>query len=177
MPRLFLALWPDPSTRAALAEASTAVDIRGGLRVNPENLHLTLAFLGQVPESLAARLYAADLTDSANALACEVATAGWWRESRIAWLGLLEIPSALTALRRVLLAELRAQGVPGATEKRPWRPHITLARDVPRAPRVTGSIACTWKVNEFALIESFTEPYSVRYEVRNRWSLLTANGD
>ncbi len=54
MPRLFFALWPDPPTRTALAMLVDGLPLVGGRRVPAENLHLTLAFLGNVDEGAAA---------------------------------------------------------------------------------------------------------------------------
>ncbi len=50
--RVFFALWPDAAQREALAHAiRKAVKSCGGRPVPPESLHVTLAFLGSVPES------------------------------------------------------------------------------------------------------------------------------
>lgn len=49
--RLFFAIWPDESSRAALAHsARKAARASGGRPVSISNLHSTLAFLGPVPE-------------------------------------------------------------------------------------------------------------------------------
>ncbi|WP_458527413.1 2'-5' RNA ligase family protein, partial [Onishia taeanensis] len=48
--RLFLALWPDPAVREALSSTAGQAHLAcRGRPVAPEQLHLTLAFLGQVP--------------------------------------------------------------------------------------------------------------------------------
>jgi 2'-5' RNA ligase len=52
--RLFFALWPDDRVRAALAVLAAELAAScGGRATAPDNLHATLAFLGNVP---AARL-------------------------------------------------------------------------------------------------------------------------
>src|SRR5581483_9489166 len=49
--RLFFALWPEHAQQSALAEAARdAVQACKGRPVPVENFHLTLAFLGSVPE-------------------------------------------------------------------------------------------------------------------------------
>lgn len=50
MPRLFIAVPLDASVRANLDRVGTAAQARGAVWVKPENLHLTLAFLGEVEE-------------------------------------------------------------------------------------------------------------------------------
>ena len=58
-----------------------------------------------------------------------------------------------------------------AVEAAPYRPHVTVAREVRRAPRATGSIAAHWPVADFALVVSQTDPAGVRYAVLARWPL------
>ena len=51
--RLFLALWPDPATAAALAVlARDVAEHAHGKATPPENIHLTLAFLGNQPSAI-----------------------------------------------------------------------------------------------------------------------------
>ncbi|HYL02781.1 MAG TPA: 2'-5' RNA ligase family protein, partial [Steroidobacteraceae bacterium] len=60
--RLFFALWPDAAQRTVLAHAvRKAVRNCGGRPVPAESLHVTLAFLGSVPESRMAELGAAGI--------------------------------------------------------------------------------------------------------------------
>lgn len=55
--RLFFALWADEAMRQAMAQATRkAASASGGHPVPAENLHVTLAFLGPVPERRLARL-------------------------------------------------------------------------------------------------------------------------
>ena len=55
--RLFFALWPDEVMRGGLARAiRKAVRGSGGRPVPTESLHITLAFLGSVPERRVAAL-------------------------------------------------------------------------------------------------------------------------
>ncbi|HVS77409.1 MAG TPA: 2'-5' RNA ligase family protein, partial [Steroidobacteraceae bacterium] len=49
--RLFFALWPDEAMRQAMIQAiRKAARASGGRPVDPGNLHVTLAFLGSVPQ-------------------------------------------------------------------------------------------------------------------------------
>ena len=51
--RLFFALWPDGDTRKAInGLARPAVRRAGGRPVPARHFHMTLAFLGEVPEAL-----------------------------------------------------------------------------------------------------------------------------
>ena len=169
MPRLFYALWPDAGTRAALAEAATRLDIRDGRAVRPENLHMTLNFLGEVGDDVTGELGAMTTGFDVRPFEFEIDDAGWWRGARVAWLAPLAAPPEIEQLYLTLQDYLRATGVP--FDERPYRPHITVARKVRRTPRVSGSIAVHWRVDEFALVTSQTDPGGARYEVLNRWPL------
>lgn len=46
--RLFFALWPDDETRHALVKLGKSLREQGLKPISPENLHVTLVFLGQV---------------------------------------------------------------------------------------------------------------------------------
>src|ERR1700679_2186575 len=55
--RLFFALWPDADAAARLAGIAAGLTVHApGRRVHPKNHHVTLAFLGEVPDSQLAML-------------------------------------------------------------------------------------------------------------------------
>ncbi len=50
--RLFFALWPEPAQQVALSQATRhEVERSGGQAVPPQNFHITLVFIGSVPQS------------------------------------------------------------------------------------------------------------------------------
>ena len=169
MSRLFYALWPDDVTRAALAAAAACLDIRDGRPVRPENLHLTLHFLGEIDEAVKDKLCMRLGPSTVTPFDLEIADTGWWRGARVAWLAPLTASEELTDLVAELAAFLDTIGLP--TDEHSYRPHVTVARKVRRAPRVSGSIDVHWRVEDFVLVASQTEPSGVRYEVLNRWPL------
>ncbi len=112
-----------------------------------ENLHLTLAFLGELPGSRLADIEAAMSAAAAGAGAFTLSFdhAGRFRREGgdIWWLGAADCP-ALTALQSRLASELRARGF--ALEDRRFYPHLTLARRVfgsadPRS-LLAGAVPC-----------------------------------
>jgi len=173
--RLFFALWPDELTRGALAAAAARVDVREGRRVRAADLHLTLAFLGNVPGAAQAALMTAEPAPRAAAFTLEVGLAGWWRSSRVAWLAPLEEPLALHALHAAVSDAAAAAGL--AIERRTYRPHVTIARQVRRSPRGLEAFAVRWQVTDFALVESLQGAAAGRYEVRRRWALADRAGN
>lgn len=161
--RLFFALWPDAGTRAALAEAAAAVDVRDGRRTRPENLHLTLRFLGEVDAARVPSLLARAPPPALPGFTLTLDDAGWWRASRVAWIAPLAAPAALCGLARGLDEALAGLGF--AADPRPFRPHVTVARNLRRAPRVSSPFSVSWRVCDLALVSSVTDPAGPRYEV------------
>ncbi|MGR8920711.1 MAG: RNA 2',3'-cyclic phosphodiesterase [Gammaproteobacteria bacterium] len=175
MPRLYFALWPDTRARAELQRAAEAVDVREGRRVRPENLHLTVLFLGSVGAGPAAALADLDLGPAPPVVCLEFGISGWWRSSGVAWLAPFETPPALAELHERVGRAVTALGL--EPEKRRFRPHVTVARAVRRAPRTTGEVACRWVARRMCLVESFTEPAGARYEIRREWALAGPGDD
>lgn len=169
MPRLFYALWPTPTVRAALASAALAVDLRDAQVIRPDNLHLTLVFLGSVDDATCAALQAAHGPLQVPPFSLEIALAGWWRSSQVAWLAPLEAPAALAELVAGLSAHVATHACP--LEARPFTPHVTIGRKVRRAPRATGEITVHWPVADYALVASEHTPTGSEYRVLARWPL------
>lgn len=158
--RLFFALWPDPNTRAALAELQERVR---GRMVRFEELHLTLAFLGQQPASVLpvlkevlARLPPADIELNLDRF-------GYFVRNRIAWAGTHAAPPALHDLYENLKQRLAAHEV-AWDEKRDFKPHITLARDA-EAPGDLVFAPIVWNVREVALVCSDPQAQGPRYRI------------
>ena len=92
--RIFFALWPDAETRRALVRATRSVVRRSGGRATPpDNLHVTLAFLGPVTEVLLERVRRVPPLVSPH-FELIFDRLGFWRGSRLRF-------SALCALRFV----------------------------------------------------------------------------
>ncbi len=129
--RLFFALWPDRTALRALeALRCQQLPAQAGRTVHSADLHITLLFLGAVPEArlpalcaAAARVRARPLSLRFNALEC-------WQGGRIC--AAVAVPNAAAeALHRQLRA--LAEGLGVVLERRPFVPHITLARHLPRS--------------------------------------------
>ena len=129
--RLFIALNFTSETKScllALRDDLRAKSQRGNFSL-PENLHLTLAFLGEcdVRQTAVAKqaMAAVDFTPP------EIIIDRVGRYQRdggdIWWAGVRETP-ALMALQRDLAERLRTAGF--ALEQRKYSPHITLGREV-----------------------------------------------
>ena len=169
MPRLFYALWPDDDTRVALAEAAARIDLRDASLVRPENLHITVRFLGTISDELTDQLRFSQPVQGLGQFTLEINDVGWWRSSQVAWLAPLVVPPQMEEMVFKVQEHLAKWDI--TQKKGPFTPHVTVARNARRAPRVFGSIAVEWRVDSVALILSKTEPIGAYYEVQNRWSL------
>ena len=99
--------------------------------VEPQGIHLTLAFLGELDEqqltkaraaTRAAALQSSHFTYRLSSLG----TFGAPRQPRVLWMGVSEPSGVLNKVHRILATALERQGF--TSEKRPFSPHLTLAR-------------------------------------------------
>jgi RNA 2',3'-cyclic 3'-phosphodiesterase len=169
--RLFCGLQPADETVACLA-AWQAASLPRGRVVPPENLHVTLAFLGHRP--------AAEVPAIAQELREASAAAGRidlrplrYRETRSVGMVVLEdVGGAATALAEDVQERLERLGV-YRRERRRWQPHITVLRFqkpeglVPAPPNT-----CSIRVVRSALYRSALGAGGARYEVLKSQSLI-----
>ena len=164
--RLFFAIVPDEGGRARLAELAAApAHAAGGRASAPDTLHLTVVFVGTVRAADVATVRDAgdSVTWEAHDLALD--TLGAFARAGIAWAAPARAPDALARINRGLVGELAARGV--ATEARPYRPHVTLARlrKGARAGPVEGGPALEpFTADEVTLYRSRLSPRGARYE-------------
>ncbi len=130
--RLFVGLRPSDEFRAALAEVQArlrAAGVAAGY-LDPSNLHLTLAFIGEWPEDVSALLPAVE-----QPFALTLSGVGLFPEAKVIWAGVRQ-SDALDRLARRVRARLAAAGIP--FDPKPFVPHITLGRkpSVPETVRL-----------------------------------------
>jgi 2'-5' RNA ligase len=168
--RLFFALWPGPIERERLGRwANHLRKAFGGRRIRDEQLHLTLAFLGNVPRERLPSLN--DIAQSliVPAFTLQFTEAGCWPRNRVAWAAPAEIPDGLGALAAGLASALDAVGL--RTDDRRYFPHVTLLRDARCRPLPQALEGFEWCVREFVLVASRLQPTGLVYEVIGRWLL------
>jgi 2'-5' RNA ligase len=160
--RLFFAFWPDAATRAALHHASRkAVRGSGGRPVAAVNLHVTVAFLGSVPESLIGQVRAAGQAVDVTPFELVFDAIAFWPRPQVLVALCSGPPDAAAELAAALWAGLTPLGI--EPDLRPYRPHVTLARKV-RTPAPDLSLRpVPWPVTALTLVESVTDPAGPRY--------------
>ena len=172
MSRLFYALWPDDRTRARLAAVADALPQRPGRRETTANLHITLLFLGSIAAAERDRLVTGTAAIVGTPFSLELDHCGWWRTARVAWLAPTRIPAPLLQLASDLRQLAHAAGI--RTDERPYRPHMTLARKVNRAPGHVEFPPVRWDIDGFSLLESSPGGAGSRYRQLARWPLNRA---
>jgi len=197
--RLFFALWPEPGQQAELAQAAKkAVAESRGRAVASESLHITLAFLGSVPE-----LRLGDLAAVARRVARSAVLASpleisferteYWKKAQVlcavrdgggaSEAGVVRVagepPPAdgvreASRLADALKTELLTAGF--TPDLKPFRAHVTLARKVPRRSDWCGRELhrVSWRFTEFSLMESRTRAEGALYSVVESWLLSRA---
>ena len=127
MMRLFIAVRISPEMKAALTKAQRAMYDRGvrGNFTPEENLHLTLAFIGEYPSEDNVM----DALSNVTFTPFELALDGVGRFGDLWWAGLRE-SAALTAVVRRVRRALAESGIP--FDRKRFAPHITLLRKASR---------------------------------------------
>lgn len=172
--RVFFALWPPDAAAERLHAAALAAHAAcGGKAMRRENLHITLAFLGNVTADRYAAAESVAAAIDAPGFALELDELGWWKHNRILWAGCRAAPAALLGLADTLAARLRATGF--VLDERPYAVHATLLRNARCPPPLpTLDVPIAWTATDFALVESVPGPGGSRYTVRRRWPLQSS---
>lgn len=126
--RLFIAAGFDETTKAALSEAAKRLEEHAisGNFTRRENMHLTLAFIGETQKLSLIKETMNGITASPFTLRMRGLGSFERAGGDILWLG-VETCAALIRLQAELAHALREKGFP--IERRRFRPHLTLGRE------------------------------------------------
>jgi 2'-5' RNA ligase len=163
--RLFFALWPDPETRAKCAAVSAALKACGR-PVQPDNLHVTLVFIGGVDDTVEAKLVEAAGTVNFAKISIRFDALDYWHRPRIVCLTGKPEDEAAAALVEALNQIAAALEIP--TDDRPYRAHVTLLRKAKKLPPLSFE-PIVWRSGAFCLVESCSTPEGVVYRVLKTW--------
>jgi 2'-5' RNA ligase len=160
--RAFFALVPGESVRVALCTLGRALAEQiGGRAVPAHNIHLTLAFIGNV-EPLRVSALCALLDELPRySFVLTLDRVGEWHHAGVAWTAPSVVPRTLTALHARLDERLRVGEFP--VEARPFRPHVTLVRRRKRPLADGPSTLIDWRVERVSLMRSESIAGGVRY--------------
>jgi 2'-5' RNA ligase len=143
--RCFVALPVDRAASLVLAQLGNQLTAQNTLarRLDAADLHLTLAFIGDLPDSRARELAASIEDGFDDLLSWMVDRVGEFPRARVLWVAGAAIP-ALGALAQGVRSLLSSRSVP--FDARLFVPHITLARSfrakVPLPERLSAPVVC-----------------------------------
>ncbi len=168
--RLFFALWPTPEARRALAAWVRSHAPRHARPVPADNLHLTLAFLGSLPEERHQAAHAAGSALRAPPVRLVLSRVEHWTGPRLLCAVPAPGPDPLVTLAEALRESLLAHRLP--VESRPFRSHVTLVRKVARAQSAaTLAPPVDWHSDRLGLLASESTHGGVRYREVASWPL------
>ncbi len=181
MIRLFAGLTLPPSIRSRILLLQTG--IRGARWQNDSQLHLTLAFIGEIDESAARDLDWALSSIRMPSFSLSISGTGLFgtpRAPRELWLG-VSPKDAVTRLSHKV--EMAARRVGIETEVRKFIPHVTVARLNRNRGAEAGIEAFLathgviktepFAITEFALFSSQLSPLGSRYQIEARYPLTS----
>ena len=173
--RVFFALVPPSGIRETLGELSARTAQRfHGRAVPPENIHMTLAFIGAWPLARLSCLVDVGARVGAQKMELVLDTLGAFRRAGVAWIGVSTPPPGLMHLASALATSLATSGVP--IEARRFHPHLTLARRCHGAHAVETAGPYRWVADQVTLLESETRAEGPRYSPLASWPLMQREG-
>ena len=159
---VFFALWPDHRQRDRLRDVinSVARTVEGRM-VDRREWHVTLVYVGDVPEN-----EIADLQERASRIQVEPFRLGFdrlefWARPKVACIVAPTIPAELQSLIGSLHSIVQDFGV--VPNDRTYRPHITVARHARTFQTERLAQRATTEWSSFELMESVSVPGGVTY--------------
>lgn len=183
MVRLFIALPIPEEVKQSLTEPQKQLSVRGIKPVEPENLHITLKFLGEAPEERIEEITSA--LDGVDEEEFDMRARGMGafpniRNPRVVWAGINEGEEESTRLARQVEESMSTLGF--ERERRSFTPHITLARVKSRTPESRRAVQNTveeydehefgeWRAKRVVLMQSKLTPKGPIYSERGEKKL------
>jgi RNA 2',3'-cyclic 3'-phosphodiesterase len=174
--RLFFALWPDDVVRHDIISRLKRLPQHAmhAKKMQPDNLHLTLHFIGNVEDDMAACLHQAAQTLHCSPFALQLDTTGYFKPPQIFWMGCSQLPEGLRMLHQRLADALLPCGY--QPESRPFTPHVTLLRKLCDPGVAVAFQPVHWDVKSFSLIESLSTAEGVLYRPLENYLLQSLDG-
>ena len=176
--RLFIGIGlPAPVSETLAKSAHSLLLPAGRIRwTPPENMHVTLSFLGQVHPARLNVIEQALAKIHARRLRLELSGIGVFDRAGVLFANVTASPALLT-LAELVIAAMEACGF--TREQRPYSPHVTIGRIGARTrERIHLRTATddpafhqTFDASEFRLYQSLTLPGGAQYEVLRVFAL------
>lgn len=169
--RAFIGIFPPPGIQRALHRAALTLSVEGSVRyVPPENIHLTIKFLGDVtPEKLSeAGKTLAAMSERHEPFEVELSGFGAFpsaRRGRVLWAAVGGESDRLGAIAAAVEDTLEPLGF--VREPHTYRPHLTLGRARGRPfilDETTASKNLTFSAERLMLVRSILRSDGASYE-------------
>lgn len=165
--RLFFALWPDDKTRKIIAKlVQRVIPHHQGKPIRTDNLHLTLAFLGNVNNAQRDCVEAVAESLSITPFSLCLDHLGVFSSAKVLWLGIKEQPDALTQLANNLANGARDCEI--KLDEKAFKPHVSLIRKTNQLHELEVE-PIYWNINQFCLVQSIPHREGVEYRVVKSW--------
>lgn len=158
--RLFFASLPDEAIRALLEQSRRRIFPLSGRPVDTANLHMTVAFLGAVGEDRLTSLR--ELSGPMTSCDLKLDRLEFWGKQGVLVAAASQAPQELKRQVDTLWQRLDRLGF--ARDPRPFKPHVTLARDVRSLRPGMPWTPVHWRCDRVQLMESINILGGVRYE-------------
>ena len=147
--------------------ALTFASQHGGRPTRLDTIHLTLAFLGDVPVSELPKLCVLVRRLQAGSFDLHLDRIAYWAHNHLLWAGCRATPEALTDLHGRLQAALAEGGYPVDPPGRRFTPHVTLVRKMNFAEStdLLPLPSLAWHCASFVLVQSVLTPDGPNYQV------------
>ncbi len=167
--RVFFALWPRQRERAALTAWQTDLHkLCGGRVMRADTLHATLVFLGEVAGHRLEALQLAAQEVAVDPFELCFDTARYWGHNHILFAAPSNVPPQLALLVSDLEQRLTKHRF--RFEHRPYKPHVTLLRNVKWTDDdLPGMPAVHWQNSSFVLVQSLRDEQGASYKVLARF--------
>ena len=176
--RVFFALWPSAEVAGHLGDvAERAVLTFGGRATRRDTIHLTLAFLGNVPETRLPELVRAAGAVHASSFSLSIDQLGTWQHNHLLWAGSLVRPAELDGLHAQLGVALAQAGFRVGGAGRAYFPHVTLVRHLPESQTFLDTAtlppveAIAWLAERFVLVRSTLSADGPTYRIIEEFKL------
>ncbi|MEG3135210.1 RNA 2',3'-cyclic phosphodiesterase [Rouxiella sp. T17] len=170
--RLFFALALPPALQKRVIRwRAESFDPDAGRPIAAANLHLTLAFLGEISDFKAGVLGDIAGRIQSPSFSLLLDDLGHWPRPGVVWLGTRRAPNALLQLASLLRSHAARNGCHPSTL--PFHPHVSLLRGATR-PVALPAATPQWTLDasEFGLYESRYHQGRTRYQRLQSWPLV-----
>jgi len=167
--KVFFALLPSTKTCDSIISLQKKFKKKPGRWIVPQNIHITLCFIGYVDELELKCINEVAETLAGEKIKFELDVIGKFKRASIVWLGSRRKCEPIYDLNSELCENLAFCGLKVNSQK--FRAHITLARKADVNVLVPEFDSIEWCSDFFYLMESVQIPNGVKYKILKKYCL------